>query len=293
MSIILQAVRLREAMRAPRLVSLYGDLARRTPLPLPLQLPLTQPQRRTAVGAAAMCGLLLLLYSVGDWRAAQRRDRPSVPVGAVSSEVADIPMLQSLPARPSTGSAVGSRPGGSAGSMAGGAAGVGGTTPARQATTTTSATATTSAAQAAQVPAAQRSAPVFRPPTSLAAPLPGPSATVATSAWSGGVPPAPGSATAAPPFAMPVFTPAPKVEPVYQTVADLPEEVRRAVQRLRVQVHLYVPLARHRLVMVDGQSVREGEELLSGVRLDEITPRGLVLRHGELRVKLETPFVRP
>jgi hypothetical protein len=81
--------------------------------------------------------------------------------------------------------------------------------------------------------------------------------------------------------------------PVFQPLSDLPQAVRPAIERLRVNVLLYAPVARHRLVMIGGRQLREGDDVLAGVRLDEIKPQGLVLRHGSVRVLLPVPGARP
>lgn len=62
---------------------------------------------------------------------------------------------------------------------------------------------------------------------------------------------------------------------------------------MRVHAILYAPVARHRLAMVEGRQLREGDDVMAGVRLDEIKPQGLVLRHGSVRVLLPTSFARP
>jgi hypothetical protein len=254
MSIILKAVTIREALRAPKLASLYGDVRARRPSP-------------RILAAAAVLALIVVAAGVH-----QLRPEPPLQIAE-----ADIPMLPPTVRRPAD------------------------LPPARAPQPTppvVAQVAQVAVAPAAWAPAQRRAvaAPVvaaFRPPTTLSQPIPTPVALLSPGQTAGRVPPPPGSTGAAPmpDFAEPVLRAA--AAPVFQPLSDLPQAVRQAIERVRVHVHLYAPLARHRLVMVEGRQLREGDDVMDGVRLDEIKPQGLVLRHGSIRVLLTTPFARP
>lgn len=116
----------------------------------------------------------------------------------------------------------------------------------------------------------------FTPPTTLAQPLPKPGSVAAGGA---AVPPPPGLVN---------LVPVDDLKPL----SDLPLDLQATISRMRVRVHMVAPQPSHRLVIVDDKQLREGDELLAGVRLDEITEAGLVLRHRQMRVLAPVPTAR-
>jgi general secretion pathway protein B len=141
------------------------------------------------------------------------------------------------------------------------------------------------------------------PPGSLSTPLPLPGARLPPGAVPGQVPPAPGAALpwaavstsgmapAAIAAALPVAPP-PTIPVVFQTLDELPGALRGAIEGVRIQLYLYAPAARQRWLMVGGKRLREGEDLVDGVRLEEITPQGLVLSQGAQRFQVKTASLR-
>jgi hypothetical protein len=145
-------------------------------------------------------------------------------------------------------------------------------------------------APAAATPAAPRSVtralpepravPRFTPPTALSQPLPNPS------------PLGPGGHYVSTPAPAPavVATPPRSEAPPTVTLADLkplsalPPQARAAITRMKVRVLFYTPQRRHRFVLVDSREIREGDELFDGLRLEEITDTGLVLKHKDTLV---------
>jgi len=115
----------------------------------------------------------------------------------------------------------------------------------------------------------------FRPPTSLAQPLPNPSPVV-TGTFS--------SALAVAPARVVVDD----VEPL----SHLPGDLQAMVKGMKVRVHMYAPQRSLRFVMVEDRQLREGDELFAGVRLEEITEAGMVLRHNRTRVLAPAPVGR-
>jgi hypothetical protein len=69
-----------------------------------------------------------------------------------------------------------------------------------------------------------------------------------------------------------------------KSLSALPPDVRAAIAQMKVRVLFYAPQPRSRFVMIDGRELREGDELLSGLRLQEITDTGMVLKHKGMLV---------
>lgn len=130
-----------------------------------------------------------------------------------------------------------------------------------------------------------RAVPRFNPPTTLSQPLPQPGLGLAGAYR---MPPA----LRTPPA--PVEAPAPEARrgvtlADIKSLGDLPADVRTLVQRAKVRVLVHTPQRRHRFVIVEDRQLREGDELVAGVRLEEITDLGMVLRHKDTRVLAPSP----
>lgn len=271
MSIILNAVRIREARRAPTLASLHGDPRPRQTLP------------RVFAGAA----MLALVVLAGGLLRLQRVAPPLAE--------ADIPMLQPAARRPAARIVALASP-----SVSPSVSPSASQSPLASEPSPGAATQPMPArAPAASAPAAPRprivspAATAFRPPTTLKQPIPTPVAALPPGQPAGRVPPPPATAGVEPaPVAAEAATPV-AAAPAFQPLGDLPQTVREAIERMRVNALLYAPVARHRLVVVEGRQLREGDDVMAGVRLDEIKPQGLVLRHGSVRVLLPTALARP
>ena len=61
--------------------------------------------------------------------------------------------------------------------------------------------------------------------------------------------------------------------------ADLPADVRSSLPPLKVDVHYYQELPKKRFVMIDQHRYVEGDKLISGPLLVEITNSGVILKH--------------
>ena len=169
----------------------------------------------------------------------------------------------------------------------------------------------------------QPPAAVFQPPAVaqdrpavalLAPPLPAPavgslpsmpltsatSATAATSATSATAATAATAAISASPSAQPVPTLAPAVsaapavakaaaasapEPLLAWAA-MPEASRAGLPRLAWSGVVYAEQPAQRLVVVNGQVLREGDEIAPGLQLEQIRPRSAVLRWRGQRVEM-------
>jgi general secretion pathway protein B len=107
------------------------------------------------------------------------------------------------------------------------------------------------------------------PPMPVPAPTPAPSV-------SEPAPSRPASVTPTP-------TPRPTAPTVVVAPAPPPPELEREIPPIRIAMHGYTPVARDRLVMIDGALLREGEAVAPGLRLEEITPDGVVLGYKGYR----------
>jgi general secretion pathway protein B len=61
-------------------------------------------------------------------------------------------------------------------------------------------------------------------------------------------------------------------------LAELPASFRQSLPRLTVNIHVYSPKPASRFVLVDMKRYREGQTLDGGIRLERITPDGMVLQ---------------
>jgi hypothetical protein len=53
---------------------------------------------------------------------------------------------------------------------------------------------------------------------------------------------------------------------------------------MKLRVLFYAPQPRSRFVMIDERELREGDEIVTGLRLEEITDSGMVVRNGDMLV---------
>lgn len=131
----------------------------------------------------------------------------------------------------------------------------------------------------AHLAGSDRNAPILSAPASAAAEAAPANAPVALQ-------PIPQTAPAVTVAAAPLQpTPAPSAAEA-PLLAQLPEGVRRSVPPLNVGVHVFSEQAANRFVLVDMKRFGEGSELPNGLRIERITPRGLVLNHQGQRFQL-------
>jgi general secretion pathway protein B len=72
--------------------------------------------------------------------------------------------------------------------------------------------------------------------------------------------------------------PAPAPEPRLRSLAELPDEMRRSVPALAFGGSVYSEIATQRMVIFNGQVLREGDSLTDELLLEQIRPRSVVLR---------------
>ncbi|WP_417615050.1 general secretion pathway protein GspB [Oceanisphaera sp.] len=99
--------------------------------------------------------------------------------------------------------------------------------------------------------------------------------------------PPPGARTAAAPAPVigsprpmipptPVSTPEPGFDPGVPDLRELPASIRAKLPTLMLSVHIYSATASNRMASINGQMLREGQQL-GALRLESITPRGVIL----------------
>ena len=79
-------------------------------------------------------------------------------------------------------------------------------------------------------------------------------------------------------------SPAPTAQPQkLVTMAELPLAVRQEIPAMSISVHAYSPEPKNRLVGINDQVLHEGEDVAPGLRLEEITRDGMILRYKGYR----------
>lgn len=124
----------------------------------------------------------------------------------------------------------------------------------------------------------------FAVPATLSQPLPPPS-TRHTTGWNASIQIAPASIETA-------TTTAEATVEEPRLLSDLSSELQARIARIKIDVSFYSPQRSRCFVVIDGRQRREGDDLIAGVRLDEITQTGVVLQADGLRVWAPSRAVR-
>ncbi len=98
----------------------------------------------------------------------------------------------------------------------------------------------------------------------------------------------------------PSVAPPPAIAPPPQTgnpvAADAPflrqkpQEFQRQLPELVVTIHVYSPDESQRILFINNREYRRGDQLLEGLRVEEIVPDGAVLSFRGERFRLRRPF---
>lgn len=75
------------------------------------------------------------------------------------------------------------------------------------------------------------------------------------------------------------------LEPAVTPMAELPLLIRQELPAMKIQVHAYSSKPKDRLVSINDRILKEGDSLIPGLRLLQITPDGLIFSHKEYRFK--------
>lgn len=100
--------------------------------------------------------------------------------------------------------------------------------------------------------------------------------------------PAPDKSTASEPMAEQKPTDAlipPPEDRIYK-LTELPQVIREGLPQFTISTHVYSSDPTSRLTRINGQTLREGEELLAGLKLEEITSDGVILRYKNYRFRI-------
>ena len=68
---------------------------------------------------------------------------------------------------------------------------------------------------------------------------------------------------------------------------ELPEQLRRTLPGFSISAFLYSATPASRMVRINGMMLREGEELSPGLKLEEITPEGVIMSSRAYRFSIE------
>jgi general secretion pathway protein B len=71
---------------------------------------------------------------------------------------------------------------------------------------------------------------------------------------------------------------------------QMPQEFQRQLPDLVVTIHVYSPDESQRILFINNREYRRGDQLLEGLRVEEIVPDGAVLSFRGERFKLRRPF---
>jgi general secretion pathway protein B len=150
----------------------------------------------------------------------------------------------------------------------------------------------------APVPQPPEQRPSARQPTAKPAPSPAPSPAPAKkpapvpapAAKAAPAPASPTARSASPtpgPAAASAPPPAPSASPTLPMLADLPSDVRAAMPRLNVSGAVYSPDPSARILLINGQVLREGDAVAPGLVLERIGPRQAVLSWQGTRFQIK------
>jgi general secretion pathway protein B len=82
---------------------------------------------------------------------------------------------------------------------------------------------------------------------------------------------------AAAPASAPLPAPTPvSAEPAVVAYSELPFQIQQEVPRLTIAVHAYSKEPKSRLVTIDNRLLHEGDEAAPGLRIEQITPDGMI-----------------
>jgi general secretion pathway protein B len=70
------------------------------------------------------------------------------------------------------------------------------------------------------------------------------------------------------------------------SISELPDEIKQRLPALLISTHIYSQEKSERLTSINGHIGREGQEIMSGITLESITPDGAVLRYQGFKFKV-------
>lgn len=70
-------------------------------------------------------------------------------------------------------------------------------------------------------------------------------------------------------------------------MAELPDPIRQEIPNMTISLHAYARNPKDRLVSVNDKLLREGDALSPGLKLEQITPAGMIFSYKEYRFRSE------
>ncbi len=69
-------------------------------------------------------------------------------------------------------------------------------------------------------------------------------------------------------------------------LTDLPPSVQQGLPEIKISLHYYTVEPSSRMVRINDKTVQEGQDLAAGLKLEEITPTGIVLSYQAYRFRM-------
>jgi general secretion pathway protein B len=77
----------------------------------------------------------------------------------------------------------------------------------------------------------------------------------------------------------------PMQEPGVMALAELPLSIQQEIPKMQISLHAYSAKPKDRLVSIDNRLLREGDSPAPGIRLEQITPDGMIFSYKGYRFR--------
>ena len=77
----------------------------------------------------------------------------------------------------------------------------------------------------------------------------------------------------------------PAPEQRVMTMGELPLSIRQELPSMRISAHLYSARPKNSFVSINSQMLQEGEDLAPGIKLEQITPDGVIFSYKGYRFR--------
>ena len=77
----------------------------------------------------------------------------------------------------------------------------------------------------------------------------------------------------------------PAQEQTVMTMGELPLAIRQELPSMQISLHMYSTRPKHSFVSINGRMLQEGEDLAPGIRLEQITPDGMIFSYKGYRFR--------
>jgi len=69
------------------------------------------------------------------------------------------------------------------------------------------------------------------------------------------------------------------------TMGELPHSIRQELPSMQISLHLYSTRPKNSFVSVNSRMLQEGEDVAPGIRLEQITPDGMIFSYKGYRFR--------